>query len=196
MYIIYLSKVYEQAQFYYICTYYLKINSLKNLIKFCAIAVLVFTSCKKANTEKQTEEALQQETVEFDSFGAKITDDAAMTSNEMLAEFNNMKVGDTLNLKFASNIKEVCTKKGCWMKLPLNDTEEAMVTFKDYGFFMPLDAKDREVIVEGKAFMKETSVAELQHYAEDAGKTKEEIAKITIPKKEFSFEANGVLMKK
>jgi hypothetical protein len=30
------------------------------LIKFCAIAVLVFTSCKKANTEKQTEEALQQ----------------------------------------------------------------------------------------------------------------------------------------
>jgi hypothetical protein len=193
MYIIYLSKVYEQAQFSYICIYYLKINRMKNLIKFCAIAVLVFTSCKKANTEKET---VQQEIVEFDSFGDKITGDAAMTSGEMMAKFNNMKVGDTLKIKFASNIKEVCTKKGCWMKLPLNDTEEAMVTFKDYGFFMPLDAKDREVIVEGKAFMKETSVAELQHYAEDAGKTREEIAKITIPKKEFSFEANGVLMKK
>ncbi len=169
---------------------------MKNLIKFCAIAVLVFISCKKVNTEKETEETVQREIVEFDSFGDKITDDAAMTSNEMLAKFKNMKVGDTLNLKFASNIKEVCTKKGCWMKLPLNDTEEALVTFKDYGFFMPLDAKDREVIVEGKAFMKETSVAELQHYAEDAGKTKEEIAKITTLKKEFSFEANGVLMKK
>jgi hypothetical protein len=82
------------------------------------------------------------------------------------------------------------------MKLPLNDIEETMVTFKEYGFFMPLDAKDREVILEGKAFVKETSVAELQHYAEDAGKTKEEIAQITIPKKEFAFEANGVLMKK
>ena len=196
MYIIYLSKVYEQAQFSYICIYYLKINRMKNLIKFCAIAVLVFTSCKKVNTEKDTEETVQQEIVEFDSFGDKITDDAAMTSNEMLVKFNNMKVGDTLNVKFASNIKEVCTKKGCWMKLPLNDTGEAMVTFKDYGFFMPLDAKDREVIVEGKAFVKETSVAELQHYAEDAGKTKEEIAQITVPKKEFAFEANGVLMKK
>ena len=47
-----------------------------------------------------------------------------------------------------------------------------------------------------KAFVKETSVKELQHYAEDAGKTKEEIAKIIAPKKEFAFEAKGVLMKK
>jgi hypothetical protein len=50
------------------------------------------------------------------------------------------------------------------------------------------------VIVEGKAFVKETSVKELQHYAEDAGKTKEEIAKIIAPKKEFAFVANGVLL--
>ena len=61
---------------------------------------------------------------------------------------------------------------------------------------MPLDAKDKEVIVEGKAFVTITPVEELQHYAEDAGKTAEEIAKITEPKREFAFEANGVLMKK
>ena len=36
----------------------------------------------------------------------------------------------------------------------------------------------------------------LKHYAEDAGKTEKEIAKITVSKKEFAFEANGVLMKK
>ena len=61
---------------------------------------------------------------------------------------------------------------------------------------MPLDAKDREVIVNGKAFVQETSVADLKHYAEDAGKSKEEIAKITKSKLEFAFEADGVLMKK
>jgi hypothetical protein len=169
---------------------------MKNLIKFCAIALFVFTSCKTGSLDKETVKKEQQEIVAFDSFGDKITNDVVMTSNEMLAKFNTLKVGDTLNVKFASTIKEVCTKKGCWMKLPLNDAEETMVTFKDYGFFMPLDAKDREVIVEGKAFVKETTVAELQHYAEDAGKTKEEIAQITVPKKEFAFEANGVLMKK
>jgi hypothetical protein len=61
---------------------------------------------------------------------------------------------------------------------------------------MPLDSKDSEVIVNGKAFVKETSVKELQHYAEDAGKTKEEIALITESKVEFAFEADGVLIKK
>jgi hypothetical protein len=169
---------------------------MKNLVKFCAIALFVFASCKTGSLDKETVKKEQQEIVAFESFGAKITNDVVITSSEMLAKFNTLKVGDTLNVKFASTIKEVCTKKGCWMKLPLNDTEETMVTFKDYGFFMPLDAKGREVILEGKAFVKETSVAELQHYAEDAGKTKEEIAQITVPKKEFAFEANGVLMKK
>jgi len=71
-----------------------------------------------------------------------------------------------------------------------------MVRFKDYGFFMPLDSQGKQVIVEGKAFVKITPVDELQHYAEDAGKSKEEIAKITEPRKEFAFEANGVLIKK
>jgi hypothetical protein len=169
---------------------------MKNFIKFFAIAVLVFASCKKENTEKGTEKEAKQEIVEFDSFGDKITNDAAITAEEMLVKFNNMKVGDTINVKFASSIKEVCSKKGCWMKLPLDDDQETMVTFKDYGFFMPLDSKDREVVLEGLAFVKETSVEELQHYAEDAGKSKEEIAQITVPKKEFAFEANGVLMKK
>ena len=45
-------------------------------------------------------------------------------------------------------------------------------------------------------FLKETGVAELQHYATDAGKSEDEIAKITAPKKEFFIEASGVLMKK
>ncbi|MDP5106802.1 MAG: DUF4920 domain-containing protein [Polaribacter sp.] len=169
---------------------------MKNMIKFCAIALLVFASCKKVNSEKETTQEEQQEIVAFDSFGDKITNEAAIPAGQMLAKYNNLKVGDTLNIKFASTIKEVCSKKGCWMKLPLNGTEEAMITFKDYGFFMPLDAKDNEVIVAGKAFIKETTVAELQHYAEDAGKSKEEIAQITAPKREYAFEANGVLMKK
>lgn len=167
---------------------------MKNLIKLCAVFLLVFTACKNSKEEKTTvkEEKLA---VNFDSFGSKISADKALSSDEMLAKFNSLNVGDTINVKFASKINEVCSKKGCWMKLPVGETE-TMVRFKDYGFFMPLDSKDREVIVEGKAFLKETSVDELKHYAEDAGQTPEEIAKITAPKKEYSFEAIGVLMKK
>jgi hypothetical protein len=159
------------------------------------LILIGLTACKKVkNTDKDVIEP-KQETV-YDSFGAKISLDGAITSEALLSKFKMMKVGDSINLKFTSIVKDVCSKKGCWMKLPLVDDAEAMVRFKDYGFFVPLDSKGREVVLNGKAFIQETSVKELQHYAEDAGKTKEEIAKITTSKIEYTFEADGVLMKK
>ncbi len=48
----------------------------------------------------------------------------------MLAKFNTMKIGDTINVKFASTIKEVCSKKGCWMKLPLGETQKQWYVLK------------------------------------------------------------------
>lgn len=167
---------------------------MKLVVKFCAVALLVFTACKQEKKETTSPEVTKQE-LAYASFGDKISEEKAMTSKDMLVKFESMNVGDTVNVKFASEIKEVCSKKGCWMTLPLAEETETMVRFKDYGFFMPLDSKGKEVIVAGKAFVKITPVDELKHYAEDAGKSKEEIAKITEPKKEFAFEANGVLLK-
>uniref|UniRef100_UPI0035622737 DUF4920 domain-containing protein n=1 Tax=Seonamhaeicola sp. TaxID=1912245 RepID=UPI0035622737 len=91
-------------------------------------------------------------------------------------------------------VLKVCKAKGCWMTLDLGDGNEAMVKFKDYGFFVPKDIAGKDVVVNGKAYVKEVPVDELQHYAEDAGKSAEEIAAITKPKKTFSFEADGVLI--
>jgi len=71
---------------------------------------------------------------------------------------------------------------------------EAMVKFKDYGFFMPKNITDKEVIVNGKAFVSEVSIEEQRHYAEDAGKSEDEIAKIIEVKKTLSLEADGVLL--
>lgn len=163
------------------------------VLRFCAVICLIFTSCKNDTTAKKATE-IEKDIPAFTSFGDVISSENVLTSEEMLAKFNAMSVGDTMQVKFASSINEVCSKKGCWMKLPLTTDTETMVRFKNYGFFMPLDSKGKEVIVQGKAFVKETSVKELQHYAEDAGKSKEEIAKIIAPKKEFAFVANGVLL--
>lgn len=167
---------------------------MKYVISFCLVILFGFTACKEGKKATNETSEPKQEVV-YESFGEKIALDNAITSEELLAKFKTMKTGDTINVKFASSIKEVCSKKGCWMKLPLNEETETMVRFKDYGFFIPLDAKGKEVILEGKAYVQITTVKELQHYAKDAGKTKEEIAAITAPKKEFSFEANGVLLK-
>ncbi|CAM1342368.1 DUF4920 domain-containing protein [Tenacibaculum aestuarii] len=170
---------------------------MKRLLVFAMVLSVALSSCKvEKKEEKSTTNDTEVQKIEYASFGEKITDTDAISADEMRLKFKNLKAGDTLNVKFASTINEVCKKKGCWMKLDLGEEQESMVRFKDYGFFMPLNADAKEVVVNGKAFVTEISVDELQHYAKDAGKSEEEIAKITEPKYTYAFEADGVLMKK
>ena len=49
-------------------------------------------------------------------------------------------------------------------------------------------------LINGKAFVTETPVDELRHYAEDAGKSKEEIEAITEPKEELKIIASGAAL--
>ena len=78
----------------------------------------------------------------------------------------------------------------------IGDNKVMKVHFKDYSFFLPKDAGGKTVFIEGLAFTETTSIAELKHYAEDGGKTKEEIEKIIQPETNITFEANGAILKK
>lgn len=149
------------------------------------------------NIDVAAQETLKERSSEaaFQSFGKAIVSENAIPVQAMAEQYNLMKSGDTLNSKIMATVKEVCQAKGCWMTLNLEDGNEVMVKFKDYGFFMPKDIAGKEVIVNGKAFVEEMSVDEQKHFAEDAGQTEDEIAKITKPKKTYSFEADGVLVR-
>jgi len=92
-------------------------------------------------------------------------------------------------------IKEVCTNKGCWFTMELPNGESMRVTFKDYGFFVPTNSQGFPIILKGVATMTETDVDTQRHYAEDQGRSKEEIEMITEPKREITFEATGVIIK-
>ena len=96
--------------------------------------------------------------------------------------------------KVKGTVSKVCEKKGCWMTLAQTDGEGIMIRFKDYKFFMPMDIVGKDVVLQGTAQRTTTSVEELKHYAEDAGKSKEEIEKITTPKTAIEFIATGVLV--
>lgn len=102
------------------------------------------------------------------------------------------------NGSFSGRVKgtvvNVCEVKGCWMKLKQAKGDGIMIKFKDYKFFLPKDIAGKEVVIEGDAKATVTSVSDLRHFAEDAKKSKEEIAKITEPKKEVEFIAKGVLV--
>ena len=133
---------------------------------------------------------------EYALFGDKFKVTKIYTKNEMLKKYKSLKKGDSITVQFQSNIKAVCKKKGCWMKMELAGDEESFVKFKDYGFFVPLNADNSNAIVNGKAFVDMESVESLRHYAKDAGKSAAEIAKITKPEVTYSFLANGVYIKK
>jgi hypothetical protein len=104
---------------------------------------------------------------------------------------------EKIEVKVRGTVEDVCQAKGCWMNIVSSKTDEKMmVQFKDYGFFMPKDIAGREVIMDGYAFYEVTPVDELRHYAEDAGKTPEEIALITAPARKLKFLATGVMLVK
>jgi hypothetical protein len=165
---------------------------MKKLILVSTILV-VFASCKK---DKKETLASTEPKVEYAVFGDSITNIGALTYQEMTSKFGDLKQGDTIDVKFISSIKNVCQTKGCWMNVALDNDKESFVKFKDYAFFVPMNAEDKEVVVSGKAYISEESIADLKHYAEDAGKSQAAIDSITTPKKKFLFMADGVLIKK
>jgi Domain of unknown function (DUF4920) len=128
----------------------------------------------------------------FENFGSKIKP----TKAEQISVLTKDNSLENKTVKVEGEVESVCQAAGCWMKVKLDNGKTMRVTFKDYSFFVPKDLAGTKVIFEGTPSVKTTSVDELKHYAEDAGKTKEEIAKITEPKVELTFLANGVLVPK
>jgi hypothetical protein len=127
-----------------------------------------------------------------DVYGGKVKAKGAVAIADVVTKLEG---GAQLeDVKIKAKILEVCPNKGCWLKLELPDGNQAMVKMKDYGFFVPLAAKGKTVVIEGQVSMKTTSVKELRHYAEDAKKSQAEIDAITQPKKEVNILAKGIVV--
>jgi hypothetical protein len=128
-----------------------------------------------------------------DWYGEQISADGALDIKDVAAKLEGGSKfdGDT---RIRAKIVDVCPNKGCWLKLQIDENTTAMVKMKDYGFFLPLAAKGKTVVLEGKVELKTTSVSELKHYAEDAKKSREEIDAIKEPLKEVRVLARGIVV--
>ncbi len=135
-------------------------------------------------------------TESYDSYGGTITATKIEDETTVVATYTAMQQGDTVPLAFKGVINQVCKVKGCWMKVAVGGEEEIMVRFKEYGFFVPTDVATDSVVVQGKAYVSETSVADLRHLASDEGQSQEVIAAIVAPEKTYAFIADGVLIQK
>ena len=168
---------------------------MKKLFLFSVVLISVVTwSCQQKSEEVQvtTYEVVGEAAQVPGNYGKILQEEKVVTPVEMVAE---VEASGTFTGKISGEIKEVCTKKGCWFSMELPNGQSMRVTFKDYGFFIPTNSQGFPIVLEGIATLSETDVETLRHYAEDQGKTKEEVEAITEPKREITFEATGAKIK-
>jgi hypothetical protein len=161
------------------------------MLKKFVFCFLVGTLCVACHTRKNSAAANLPD--DGRHFGMMVDAQKAIAYDALLAQMDKT---DSLSTKVTGKVSAVCLKKGCWMTM-VSDTPgqpDMRVTFKDYAFFMPKDIVGKRVVLDGFARVETTPVDVLQHFAADAGKTKEEIDAITQPKRELAFEAAGVLI--
>ena len=150
-----------------------------NKIKLALIAITGLLICNAGNAQEN-------------NFGKKIDEKGTISMPELM---NQLKDKESMETKVTGKISEVCQEMGCWMTIDKGDGTTMRVRMKGHSFFVPKDCAGKTAVIEGTVKSKKVSVEQLKHYAEDAGKSAEEIASITEPKVELTFEAEGVLLK-
>jgi len=124
-------------------------------------------------------------------YGSVIDTDGTMNGADMRGALNKFGRAE---VRFEGEITATCAKKGCWMDVASGE-DTVFVRFLDYGFFVPTEgAEGKRTVVQGEAFYDTLTVPMLRHYAEDAGKSQEEIYAITQPELRLAFTATGVMI--
>jgi hypothetical protein len=91
-------------------------------------------------------------------------------------------------------IEKGCTRKGCWIQLAPESGKQAMrVTFKDYGFFVPLDSKGLDARAEGVTSIKVLPKKEVDHLESEGAKF---TRNADGSANEVSFVASGIELRK
>ena len=124
-------------------------------------------------------------------YGAKTTADGAIPASSIAEK---MKGLDSLAVKVTGTVTDVCQKKGCWLMVDIGGGKMMRVKLKDHAFSVPKNISGKTVVLDGRAYNSTTSVAQLRHYAQDAGKSKAEIKKITEPEVNLNYEARSVIV--
>ena len=125
-------------------------------------------------------------------YGKAVDKEGAIQVRELEAK---LAAGAAYTGKVEGQVVEVCKKKGCFIRVKREGKgDPILVRFKDYGFFLPQDIVGKTVVLEGQAKVKEVSVAQQRHFAEDAGKEAEDIAKIKEAKVDINIIADGIVV--
>ncbi len=156
-------------------------------ITIFTLAAMLMGGCDHSHNNTQTAAV----TPDQEFYGTEFAVANPLSVKDLVAKISGT---DTLETQIEGVIEKTCPGMGCWMTLKLDNGQTLRVT-TDHKFFVPVGGcEGLRVVVKGKAFNEEIPVADLKHYAEEEGKSAEEIAKITQPEHELAFVATGAMI--
>ncbi|TGD80874.1 DUF4920 domain-containing protein [Hymenobacter wooponensis] len=157
------------------------------------MVLLSLAACQSSPETAATQEPAASTTpaITGKTYGAPISATGALPIATLQQALGNK---DSAQVKLVGTADAVCQAKGCWLTMKTKDGQPMRVRFKEYAFFVPKDIVGKTVVVNGWAHRETVPVSDLQHYAQDAGKSKQEVAAITTPEQQYTFEADGVLV--
>ena len=125
-------------------------------------------------------------------FGQDIDTASALTTDQALALLDS---STSASCTVMGNVSEICQAEGCWLKLSLSDGSGLLVMMKEHSFAVPKTINGKSVFVGGIITRDTTSVATLQEYAKEDGKTADEIAAITEPEIKPVVVPTGIIVR-
>lgn len=102
------------------------------------------------------------------------------------------KAYDGKMIRMCGRVESVCAVRGCWLKLTgksQRDTVFVKFTCPVKGRLIPMEAVGHPAVVEGTLTATEISQEEARHYAEDAGRSPAEIARIVGPQQQLRMKS-------
>ncbi|WP_309242991.1 DUF4920 domain-containing protein [Hyalangium versicolor] len=129
-----------------------------------------------AKTVEKTSEADCHHPAQPEAAAASPQGGWTLTRGEALKGAPAVKLADLLakpqehdgkTVLLEGQVRKACERKGCWMELATAKDAKGpgvRVTFKDYGFFVPLDSAGSTARVEGVVQVAELSDERAKHY--------------------------------
>jgi len=161
------------------------------------IGLVLFVGCSGKSTKNEHAGHAEMHKIEGEplpptgNFGESISKEDALVAERAL---DKITMDTTFGLKLTGTIHEVCQHSGCWLTIEMDNGEELMVNMLDHAYEIPKDAAGKTVWAEGIAIRELIPVEMLKHYAEDAGKSQEEITAISKPEWKYTIDAKGVII--
>ena len=135
----------------------------------------------------------------WQSFGEPISVDLPVA--EVAAVLAQPEAYAGREVKLQGTVAEVCAKKGCWLRIadPSGGAETVFVKLtcpvEADARLIPADAAGKPVVVQGRVVVEEMTEEQARHYAQDAGKSAEEVAAITGPQKTIRIDSPSARVK-